>query len=65
MAVKIVNVIYCDEKRRGVGHTDDDPVRAIIQLWTMDGKLILEHDIHTGETHVELTHLSDLAGDEG
>jgi len=39
---KVIQVIETSEKR-GKG-TKDDVVRMVYQLWTLDGKLIVEHD---------------------
>jgi hypothetical protein len=38
---KLIQVIYTEE-RRGLGQSDDDPVRLVPQLWTLDGRLICE-----------------------
>jgi hypothetical protein len=45
---KIIELIITED-RRGLGKSDDDPVRLVTQLWTKEGKLIAE----TGdnETH--------------
>jgi hypothetical protein len=43
MSVRIVRVIFCDELRRGKG-TEDDMVRRIPSLYTLDGDLICEFD---------------------
>ncbi len=40
---KLVFLIYSDELRHGDG-TENDPVRRVAQLHTLDGKLMMEHD---------------------
>lgn len=40
---KVVQVIVTRDRRgRGI---EDDPVRMACQLWTLDGELIVEHDM--------------------
>lgn len=41
---QVIQVIKTDLLRRGEGKSADDPVRMIIQYWTMDGKLLWEDD---------------------
>lgn len=43
MTAKHVTLIYCDEARLGTG-TEDDPIRMVQQLWTVDGELIATWD---------------------
>lgn len=43
MTVRIVKVIFCDEAQRGRG-TEDNVVRRLACLYTLDGKLICEFD---------------------
>ena len=40
---QVINVIRTTLKRRGEG-TEDDPVRMIVQYWTLDGELLFESD---------------------
>jgi hypothetical protein len=43
---RLVNLIYSEE-RRGAG-TDNDPIRLVPQLFTLDGRLVCECDVwHT------------------
>lgn len=44
---KVIEVIFTRD-RRGIG-TEQDPVRLVEQLWTLDGKLICEWDHHTSQ----------------
>lgn len=44
MTVRIVKVIFCDEARLGKG-TEDDYVRRIPALYTLNGKLICSYDV--------------------
>ena len=41
--VKKLEIIYNDEDTRGLG-TDDDAVRRLIKLYTLDGQLIMVND---------------------
>lgn len=43
MRARIVEVIVTAESR-GLGGTEDDPVRHVMQLWSKDGRLICEQD---------------------
>jgi hypothetical protein len=43
MSTRVVQLIACDEVRRGNG-TEDDPVRLIRRLLTLDGRVIVEWD---------------------
>ena len=40
---RLIQVIETDFETRGAG-TSDDPVRRIVQYWTVDGKLLAERD---------------------
>ena len=48
---KIVKLIYTEE-RRGTG-TKQDPVRLCPQLWSLDGKLVVEQELKKGEAVIE------------
>ena len=39
---RVMNVIYTEE-RRGLG-TNNDPIRLVAQLWSLDGELLAERD---------------------
>ncbi len=41
--VKNIQVIYNDEDTRGIG-TQEDVVRRLIKLYTLDGQLIMVND---------------------
>lgn len=41
---KVIQVIRTTLTRRGLGKTSEDPVRIITQYWSLDGKLLWEHD---------------------
>ncbi len=43
--VQGMQVIRTTNMTRGVG-TDEDPVRAVVQYWTVDGELLDECDPH-------------------
>ncbi len=44
MTAKLMQVVYCDELRRGSGDSCDSPVRRIEQYWSHDGLLLAEVD---------------------
>ncbi|MFA6290159.1 MAG: hypothetical protein WC637_00180 [Victivallales bacterium] len=50
---KVIQVIQTTLLRRGKGIAPDDPVRIITQYWTLDGKLLVEHDPYPGHTEWE------------
>ena len=58
-----IKLIYTEE-RRGLGKPND-PIRKIAQLWTTDGKLIIEeldkHDIKAGRPELNVRDLWDSA----
>lgn len=43
MSTRVVQVIVSDEARTGRG-VPSDPVRAVYQLWTLDGTLIVDSE---------------------
>ena len=45
MSVKIVKVIFCDNERAGTG-AEDDPIRVLQQIYTLDGRMIFQYDPH-------------------
>jgi len=45
---KEIKLIRTDFRTTGKG-IEDDPIRALIQYWTHDGKLVLTFDTHTQE----------------
>ena len=44
MSAKLIQVIACDEARRGSGLTSRDPMRVVLQYWSTDGNLLAEVD---------------------
>lgn len=42
---KVVQLIWTTE-RRGLGRTDEDPIRLVPQLWTLDGRLVAAFDAY-------------------
>lgn len=47
---QLVKVIYSDQAVTGKG-TEDDPVRTLPQLFTLDGRLIYQYD-QRGEKNI-------------
>lgn len=33
--------------------TDDDPVRTVYELWTLNGEQVASYDVHTAKGHWE------------
>jgi len=42
-AARVVEVIETNLEKRGAG-TEEDPVRRVTQYYTLNGKLLFEHD---------------------
>lgn len=42
-AARVVEVIETNLEKRGAG-TENDPVRRVTQYYTLDGRLLFEHD---------------------
>lgn len=42
--VKVIQVIYCTKHRRGNGKSENDPVRIIPEIFTLEGEKIMEDD---------------------
>lgn len=66
MPAKVMQVIYTDLQHRGMGRDKEDVFRLVTQLWTLDGKLIVEIDPQTNEVVVGdgLVQLYQDAGDD-
>jgi hypothetical protein len=49
MSARVVKLIFCDSERAGKG-SEDDPIRVLQQLFTLDGRLIFQYDPHCVNT---------------
>lgn len=61
--VEIVKLIKTTNSRKGLGNSEQDPIRAIIQYWDMRGNLLFEIDTHTREVNYydpEILQLSEI-----
>jgi len=52
MNAKLIQVIVTDLDLRGRG-TTEDPIRRVVQYWSVDGKLLAENDQHQTKTYFE------------
>jgi hypothetical protein len=52
--LEILQVIHTRLERRGMGKSEDDPIRIIEQYWLMDGTLLFEYDPHTGHVYSQV-----------
>ena len=50
MNAKLIQVIVTDLDLRGNG-TTEDPIRRVIQYWSVDGKLLAENDQCQAKTY--------------
>ena len=52
--VRIIRVIETTLTRRGSGKSEADPMRVVTQYWSLEGKLLAEHDPVTDEPLTEI-----------
>ena len=52
MNAKLIQVIVTDLDLRGNG-TTEDPIRRVIQYWSVDGKLLAENDQYQTKLYFE------------
>lgn len=58
--VKVIQVIYCTKHRRGDGTSENDPVRIIPEIFTLEGEKIMENDSERKFTRQDLKDFWDL-----
>ncbi len=52
--VKVIQVIYCTKRRRGDGKSENDPVRIIPEIFTLEGEKIMEYDSERRFSRIDL-----------
>lgn len=51
MTILVTDVIFSNEKVVGDGQSEDNPLRQVLQIFTLDGQLLVEIDPWT-QTHL-------------
>jgi hypothetical protein len=55
MSAEVIQVIRTTLSTRGGGRNVGDPIRIVIQYWTLDGELLAEHDPWLSQQIADLT----------
>lgn len=59
--VKVIQVIYCTKHRRGDGKSENDPVRIIPEIFSLEGEKIMENDSERIFTTKDVKDLVEFA----